>query len=247
MVAASREELLALLSRYQRPDMIPNAFELAWTRAQLELRYLSITPSVVHRFQELASYMLYPHPRMRASRSRILDNKLGQSALWAYGISGDLPTIAVSIGDPNGLPVLREILLAWQFWRIRGLDVDLIILNREQPSYDLPLRHALTTLIETRAAANTSATGKIVLLDWYTLDEAHQTLILATARVGHWLPSRDVYNDNCSPASSPYSRRICRRQNVPCRRSRSPCHSWSCPTSTALEASRRTIASMQSI
>lgn len=207
MAASSRSEVLALLDRYRRTDAIANGFELAWTRAQLELRYFGITPGVVHRFQELASYMLYFHPRMRSSRTRVRDNTLGQSALWSWGISGDLPIIVASVSDVNGLSVLREIILAWQFWKVRGLDSDLVILNREQPSYDLPLRHALTALIETRGGASTNGSGRSFLLDWHTLDETHQNLVLAVARVVigcHLGPlQRQLLNDS-EPVFTPH-------------------------------------------
>jgi cyclic beta-1,2-glucan synthetase len=182
MAGSSREEVVALIAKFRRPEAVPGAFDMAWTRAQLELRYLAMRPSMVHRFQELASHMLYPFPRLRATH-RIPHNALGQADLWRHGISGDLPILVLTVGDLNGLPVLKEALLAWQFWRIRGLDVDLIVLNREQPSYDAPLRNALSSLIEAQGGDRGTGTGKVFLIDWQGLTDAQHSLLLAVARV----------------------------------------------------------------
>ncbi len=182
MAAESREQVVAMISRLRRPEAISTAFELAWTRAQLELRYLGMRPGMAHRFQELASHILYPFPRLRAT-NRMPLNVLSQAGLWTHGISGDLPILCLTVGDINGLAVLREVLLAWQFWRIRGLEVDLIILNREPPSYDLPLRHAVATIIEAQHGDRNAGMGKVFLIDWHSLTEAQQTLLLSVARV----------------------------------------------------------------
>ena len=62
-----REEVVALIAKFRRAEAVSDSFEMAWTRAQLELRYLGMRPGAAHRFQELASHMLYPYPRLRAA------------------------------------------------------------------------------------------------------------------------------------------------------------------------------------
>ena len=100
LAAGSRDEVLALASRYRRDAAITQAFELMWTRSQLQFRYLHIGTEHAHRFQEIASYLLYPNPRLRPS-DRIARNHLGQSGLWAFGISGDLPILNCRDADPT--------------------------------------------------------------------------------------------------------------------------------------------------
>ena len=148
MAAASREALLALIEKYRRPKPW-RGFEMAWTRAQLEFRYLGIGPAAAHRFQELAepSALSRTHGCGR-SGDRLARNRLGQSALWAYGISGDLPMLAVTVADARSLPLVRELLLAHTYWRLRGFHADLIILNQEAASYDQPLHQQLLRQIE---------------------------------------------------------------------------------------------------
>src|SRR5262249_7663909 len=156
--ASSRDELLALVGRYRRREAIARAFEIAWTRRQLEFRHLGIGPAAAQRFQELAGYLIYPGPALRASEDRLSKNNLGQSSLWAHGISGDLPMLAVTAADSRALPLVRELLIAHAYWLARGFQADLIILNQETPSYEKPLQRQIERQIG--AHANPAAVEK---------------------------------------------------------------------------------------
>ena len=46
-------------------------------------------------------------------------------------ISGDLPILTVTIADDRGLNVVRELLQAHTYWRIRGFKADLVMLNHQ--------------------------------------------------------------------------------------------------------------------
>ncbi len=184
MAASSRETLLQLVDKYRGADAVSRAFEMAWTRAQLEFRFLRIGPGSAHRFQELASQMIYPNPRLRPPADRIARNRLGQESLWAYGISGDLPMLVVSISDSRNLSLVREILLAHAYWRIRGFRADIIIFNQEAPGYDQPLRGEIMRQIQAHASeAGMDRPGGVFLRDWHAIPDEHRTLILASANI----------------------------------------------------------------
>jgi cyclic beta-1,2-glucan synthetase len=148
LAAASREELLRLIVKYRDRDFCHRTFELAWSHAQLQYRYLGIRSDEAFRFTELASHLLYPNATLRAPAERLRRNTLGQSRLWAYGISGDLPLLAVLAADSQGLSLVRELLVAHTYWRLHGFKADLVILNREPASYDQPLHQQLLRLAE---------------------------------------------------------------------------------------------------
>jgi cyclic beta-1,2-glucan synthetase len=147
----TRAKVLALVEKYQDPRVAERELELAWFQAQLEPRHLRVTSADLQRFQQLASSMLYPHARLRAAEQQLRQNRLGQSRLWAYGISGDLPILLVTIGDEADIELVREALLAHTFWRWRGLRCDLVILNEESGRYDQPLQRRLQSLIQAHA------------------------------------------------------------------------------------------------
>ncbi len=184
LAASTRDEVLALARKYKTAGAASRAFEMAWTRAQLEFRFLGIGPGAAHRFQELASQLIYPNPRLRPPADRLVRNRLGQAGLWAYGISGDLPMVVITVSDARHLLLVREVLLAHSYWRLRGFRADLIILNQESPSYDQPLRAQILRQIEAHAGdAGMDRPGGVFLRDWNAIPDEHRTLIVASASI----------------------------------------------------------------
>jgi cyclic beta-1,2-glucan synthetase len=182
LAAASRAELLSLINKFRRPDAVSRAFEMAWTRAQLEFRYLGIGPAAAHRFQDLASHLIYPNPRLRIPADRLMRNRLGQSALWQYSISGDLPMLAATVAESRSMPLVRELLLAQTYWRLRGFKADLILLNQESSSYDRPLHQQIQRQIEAHTPAEAmDKPGGVYLRNWYSLPNEDRELILAVS------------------------------------------------------------------
>ena len=184
LAAPTREAALALAAKYQRQETVARAFEMAWTRAQLEFRFLGIGPAGAQRFQELASSLLYPNWRLRPSGDRLIRNRLGQSTLWSQGISGDLPMLLVTAGEPHHLALVRELLLAHSYWRLRGFRADLIILNQEAPSYDRPFHQQLQRQVDAHSSeAGTDKPGGIFLREWHTIPEEHRNLLMEASSV----------------------------------------------------------------
>ena len=108
---------------------------MAWTRAQLEFRFLGIGPGARAPFSGTRQPAALSEPAAAASR-RIAWRAIAwvNQALWAYGISGDLPMLAGHRRRSRNLPLVREVLLAHAYWRLRGFKADLIILNQEAPA-----------------------------------------------------------------------------------------------------------------
>ena len=146
--AGTRAEVLGQLAKYGDTHAIDRAMELVWASAQLELRLLRIQPDEARRYQKLASHLLFPNPLLRSPSERIMKNRKGQSGLWAYAISGDLPIALVAVGEENDLVLVRQMLQAHAYWRMHGLATDLVILNEEAGGYRRPLDEALGLLIK---------------------------------------------------------------------------------------------------
>ncbi len=181
--AESRDDLMRLIAKYRDHDACTRSFELAWSHAQLEYRYLDIQSDAAFRFDELASHLLSPNIQFRAPVERLRRNVLGQAQLWAYGISGDLPLAAVSVADSQGLALARELLVAHTYWRLRGLKADLVILNREAASYEQPLHHQLTRLVDAHSLhTGVNLPGGVFLRNAGQIPEEDLNLILTVAQ-----------------------------------------------------------------
>ncbi|MCJ7558543.1 MAG: hypothetical protein MUP90_16740, partial [Gammaproteobacteria bacterium] len=61
---------------------------------------------------------------------------LSQPGLWPFSISGDYPILLARLKSENGFSLLNELLQAHTYWRRRGLMIDLVILNRQETSYE---------------------------------------------------------------------------------------------------------------
>src|SRR5262249_48218931 len=149
LVTSSRESALDLADKYHDPSIFERAATLAWTRAQVELHHLGVEPSEAHLFQRLASRILYSDRSLRPSQEVLERNVGGQSALWAHGISGDLPIVLVRIDEEEDQEIVRQLLRAHEYWRMKQLAVDLVILNEKAVSYAQDLQATLETLVRT--------------------------------------------------------------------------------------------------
>src|SRR6185503_15102996 len=123
------------------------AATLAWTQAQVQLRHLGIDADEAYLFQELAGLILYSDAMLRPSSAVLMGNKRGPSGLWRHGISGDLPIVLVRIDEAEDQSIVRQLLRAHEYWRIKQLPVDLVILNEQLSSYAQNLQDALETQV----------------------------------------------------------------------------------------------------
>ncbi len=134
-VAYSREHILMLADKYHDINIFERVERLAWTKAQIEMRHLNIDAREAHLFQRLAGRVLYSDNSLRPRSDILALNKKTQSELWKYGISGDLPIVLVRIGVAGDLGMVRQILRGHEYLRLKGLHIDLVILNDHPPSY----------------------------------------------------------------------------------------------------------------
>ncbi len=148
-VAESREAAIRLAEMYHDVRSAQRAIDLAWTAAQIELRDLGLSPQEAVTLQRLASRLLLTDPCSALKVKTPVENGLPLSGLWSLGISGDLPILLVRIEDPEHAPLVRQALLAHQYWRHKGLVADLVILNTRPTSYADELDDRLRLLVRT--------------------------------------------------------------------------------------------------
>jgi len=146
-VTENRETALALVEKYQSARMADRAFDLAWTHSQVTLRQLNATEGEAQIYGRLASALIYADPARRASPGVLLENRRGQNGLWSYGISGDAPIILLRISDTAKIEIVRQLIQAHSYWRMKGLTVELVILNEDVSVYRQSLQDQVTSLI----------------------------------------------------------------------------------------------------
>jgi cyclic beta-1,2-glucan synthetase len=147
VVTDTRDEALIAADRHRDLGAAERALALSWTVAQIEMRDLDVSPEAAALYQELAGSLIYPRAALRAPQAERAANRAGQSALWAHGISGDWPIVLATIRAEVGLPSVRQLLVAHNYWRTKGVKADLIILNAKEPSYIQELQDQITAMV----------------------------------------------------------------------------------------------------
>ena len=182
-LADTREEALALADQYHDFHGVTRGFELAWAHSQLELRHLHLSAEDAHLYQRLAAHVIYLGSALRAPRTVLMANHQGQSALWQYGISGDKPIVLVRITHVEELPLVRQMLAAHAYWRLKGLEVDLVILSEQQTGYFEELHQQLQSLVRgSDDHALLDKPGGVFLRKAALMPKEDQILLQASAR-----------------------------------------------------------------
>jgi cyclic beta-1,2-glucan synthetase len=186
LVASTRSEVLDLADKHRDEAAFDRAATLAWTQAQVQLHHLAITADEANHFQRLASHLIYSDSTLRPSAAALADASGGQPLLWAQGISGDLPIVVLRIDDLDDLYVVRQLLRAFEYWRLKQLAVDLIILNERAPSYTQDLQLALEQLIRSgqmrRPIAGEAPRGGVFILRADIISSEARRMVLTAAR-----------------------------------------------------------------
>jgi cyclic beta-1,2-glucan synthetase len=183
-VAHSREEALMLADKYHDPSIFEREARLAWTQSQVEMRHHNVDAEEAHLFQRLAGRVLYADPSLRPRPHVLALNTRSQSSLWPYGISGDLPIVIVRISRSEELNTIRQLLRGHEYLRLKGLAIDLVILNDHPPSYAQELQEELLALIRASgSAALQDKPGGVFLRRSDLIPEADRILLHAVARV----------------------------------------------------------------
>ena len=183
-VADSREAALALLDKYCDKHFVERAFEMAWFHSEEVLRHLNATESNAQIFGRLASAIIYCNPARRATPNVIARNQLGQSGLWRFGISGDLPIVLMSICDIERIELVKQLLQAHAYWRMKGLIVDLVIINEAFSSYRSVLQDQIMGLVNAGPAAQIiDKPGGVFIRRAEELSEEARVLLQAVSRI----------------------------------------------------------------
>jgi cyclic beta-1,2-glucan synthetase len=185
MVASTRQELLGLIDKHHDTMAFQRATTFAWTQAQIQLHHLGIGPGEANLYQRLANRIVYSDATLRPASDVLRAGMRNASTLWANGISGDLPIVLIRIDDAEDLDVVRQMLRAYEYWRMKQLAVDLIILNEKPTSYVQDLQVSLETMVRTSRSGqpDQSVRGNVYVLRRDLISPEVLGLLQSAARV----------------------------------------------------------------
>jgi cellobiose phosphorylase len=173
-----------MIDKYQDPHMRDRAFELSWTHSQVVLRQINATEADAQLFGKLAGSVIYANASLRANAATLIKNHRGQSALWSYSISGDLPIILLQIADTENMVLAKQIIQACAYWHLKGLPVDLVIWNEDQSGYRQVLQDRIQGLIAAGTGINNNEKhGSIFVKHAEQISPEDRVLMQTVARI----------------------------------------------------------------
>src|SRR5688572_5843502 len=182
-IGENRAACLQLAEKYQDKRLADRAFEMAWTHSHVALRQINVSEADAQLYARLASSIIYANAALRADASVIAKNRRGQPGLWGYAISGDLPIVLVQLRDPSNIELVRQLVQAHAYWRLKGLAVDLVVWNEERGGYRQVLHDQIMGLIAAGVEANViDRPGGIFVRSAEQISNEDRILLQAVAR-----------------------------------------------------------------
>ncbi|MEQ1828032.1 MAG: glucoamylase family protein [Pirellula sp.] len=183
-VAESSTIAKGMVEKYSDASLADRVFELAWTRGLIMLQQLNASEAEAQTYGRLAGSIIYASGMRRAKASVLIQNRRGQSGLWSYGISGDLPIVLVRIRDQDKIELVREAVRAHAYWRMKGLSVDLVIWNEDDSVYRQSLQESILDLVSASPeAALVDRPGGVFIRRGEHMSEEDRALLQTVARI----------------------------------------------------------------
>ncbi|MDS1004284.1 glucoamylase family protein [Clostridium sporogenes] len=180
----SKKEGIEIAEKYRNIDNIKTAFNLSWSHSNLEMKRLGIRSTAANMYQYIVSNILFINRNMKEREKYIKYIKSGQSNLWSYGISGDYPIVLVTLDKESGIDIIRQLLTAYRYWKLKNINVDLIIINTKESSYIETIEDSILNLINTLGLMhNVNKSAGIFLFNKSTMNEDILNLLRAICRL----------------------------------------------------------------
>ncbi|MGZ8237684.1 MAG: glucoamylase family protein, partial [Methylobacter sp.] len=187
LIAPTRQAAEDLADKYHNAATFDRVSDLAWTHAHIQLRHLRIKSDEAQLFQALANRLLYADPSLRANARLMHMNRLNVTGLWRFSISGDRPIILLRISSTDDRAIADQLIRAHEYWRMKRLSADLVILNEKEITYANELQTLMDNMVRESKAFSTlheyGEQGEVFVLRADQLSEEENVLLQTAARV----------------------------------------------------------------
>lgn len=171
--AQQPDAVQAVIDKYRQHIHVKRASLMSATLTGIRLRALRINAGNFVAMQSLSTALLLsltrPAPQADTTTG-VVTTVCDKRLLWRMGISGDRPIVLVLAGTTQGLGLLRSMAQVLNLWAWASVGCDLVVVNAEPASYQMPLQLELGLLRERHAQDSATrmqpgATGFFVLRD----------------------------------------------------------------------------------
>ena len=181
----SREQVMKIVNTYDTPLAIENAFEMATVLNNMRTSYAQLKAPQMCLYNNMLKHIFQTSSTDQRRREVLEKNTLSQSGLWRFGVSGDLPIIVVEIDSMENALFAKEVLQAYEFYKSRGLNMDIIFINDDRSEKKQMLNQYITDLINRIYYFNyfENSEGNVYMLSGEDISDTERILLLTIARI----------------------------------------------------------------
>ena len=182
--AKAREQLFSLVEQYQNALDIEDAFRKASVFNNMRTGMSLLKGAQMRLYNNIAKYILQTATFGNNREAILAKNRLSQSGLWRFSISGDHAIVLMEIDDINKSGFAKEMLRAFEYYKVHGMVLDLVFIN-DVPSDDHDgLTHFIRNMADTEHLwATHEQVGQVFILNGNELSDDERTLLRTVARV----------------------------------------------------------------
>ena len=182
--AKSREQLLSLTEQYQTAVDIDHAFRIASVFNNMRTSMSTLKGVQMRLYNSIAKYIGQTATLGNHRQALLAQNRLSQSSLWRFGISGDLAIVLMEMDSMAKSGFAKEMLRAFEYYKVHGLMLDLVIINDASEEEKQSLTHFIRSMADTEHLwATHQDQGKVFVLDGSDVTDDERILLRTVARL----------------------------------------------------------------
>ena len=182
--AKAREQLLELTEHYQSSVDIEHAFKTASVFNNMRTNMSLLKGSQMRLYNSIAKYIGQTATLGNHRQAFLAKNTLSQSDLWRFGISGDNAIVLMEIDSMTKSGFAKEMLRAFEYYKVHGMVLDLVIINDAEGEEHDSLTHFIRNMADTEHLwASHQTDGKVFILNGSDINPDERTLLHTVARL----------------------------------------------------------------
>jgi len=163
----SQKQLKDCIGTISAKEDIKRTVNLAWTHAQVEMRYLKLKSMEANLFQQIASRTVIRIPSSCLS----FGTPQGKDTLYQYGLSGENPLVCLFVDGHESVDIeaVKMLTKAHEFLSLKQIPAELVFVYDDSGAYTDMMRDLINEAAQTAAGR---AHGRIAVVPRRNQDDA---------------------------------------------------------------------------
>ncbi len=180
----AKEQLTQMVEDYQTAIDIEDAFKKSSVFNNMRTSMSLLKGAQMRLYNSISKYILQTATFGNQRQEILAKNKLSQSGLWRFGISGDHAIVLMEIDDITKSGFAKEMLRAFEYYKVHGMVLDLVFINDVAGDDHDGLTHFIRNMADTeRLWASHEQVGQVFILNGNDISEDERTLLRSVARI----------------------------------------------------------------